>query len=487
MATDDEGIVGDELLSKTGDGGVFSDGYLAENPLEFHLDPDEQPRVVFATDGSGVRTEGPHGRTTHEPASGYRTLVALTSHRVVAVVGGADDGDDLVFTVPLSRIDHVEASAGFRESTVQFWVGDDVWTLPVATTDPGTVETYLSKASQRRIRFERLLGEVEDAIVAAADHCSAGRLQSAETALRQADDALEEARDPLASFPADVPDLEARLGAYRERYRTEVQRLLLERATQARASAIAQWRAEAYEEAIEAYRRARQMCETLLDRGELSPASARRAREVLTSIQRDRRRLAVSPIRAAAACRRSAEAAALPGEAADRWQTAYDRYRLVLELDWGADSDRFAGDAHRVREQLATIAEELLAARSRAAAQHRRAAVRLTTVRAPAAAMDAYADAREHLEAALETARELDPETVPSLRERLETLTRRQALLSESDIETGRPTTRTSGGLPVGTAGPIRPVSHGDRSALVPVRPDERLPVRRRVRSGRRL
>ncbi|ERJ05202.1 hypothetical protein HLRTI_002780, partial [Halorhabdus tiamatea SARL4B] len=293
MATDDEGIVGDELLSKTGSGGLFSDGYLAEKPIEFYLESDEQPRVVFATDGGGVVRDGPDEQATYEPASDYRTLVAATSRRVVLVVGGADDGNDFCQEIPLTRIDHVEATSGLRESTLRFWVGDDVWELSVATTDPETVETYLSTASQRRIRFERLLGEAEDAIVAAADACSAGRLQAAEAALGRADSALEEARDPLDSFPADAPEMDHRFDAYRERYRTEAQRLLLERAEQARADARDQWRAEDYEAAADAYQQAQEVCETVLERGRLSPEAARRIRNILTSIERDRRRLAV--------------------------------------------------------------------------------------------------------------------------------------------------------------------------------------------------
>lgn len=477
MATDDEGIVGDELLSKTGGGGLFSDGYLAEKPIESYLDADEQPRVVFATDGSGVVCDRPDGQTTYEPASNYRTLVAATSHRVVLVVGGADDGSDHFREITLTRIDHVEAASGFRESTVRLWVGDDVWELSVATTDPEAVETYLSTASQRRIRFERLLGEAEDAIVAAADACSAGRLQVAEAALERADSVLAEARDSLDSFPADVPEMDDRFDAYRERYRTEAQRLFLKRAEQARANARDQWRAGDYEAAADAYQQAREVCETVLERRQLSPKAARRIRDVLTSIERDRGRLAVAPIRTAAAFERAAAASALPGEAAARWESAYDRYRQVLELDWGADDDRFVGDADRVRERLAAIAAELLAARSRAAEQHRRAAIRLTTVESPVAAMDASVDARDHLQTAIETARELDPAAVPSLREQLKAVERRVEVLAEGNAETGRQTVRTSGGLPVGDAGPIRPVLEAVHSELVQVRTDERLPA----------
>ena len=353
MTTDDEGIVGDELLSKTGSGGLFSDGYLAEKPIESYLDSDERPRVVFGTDGSGVVRERPQGQTTYEPASDYRTLVAATSHRVVLVVGGADDGSDHFQKIPLTRIDHVEATSGLRDQS----------------------------------------------------------------------------------------------------------------------------RAEDYEAATEAYQRAREICESALERERLSPESARHVRDVFSSIERDRERLAVSPIRVAAAFDRTAAASTLSGEAAERWHLAYDRYRQVLELDWGADDDRFVGDVDRIRKRLATIAAELLAARSRAAALHRRAAIRLTTVQSPVAAMDAYVDARDHLQAAIETARELDPPAAPSLRERHKAVERRIEVLADGDAETGRQTVRTSGGLPVGDAGAIQPVFAGERAAPVPVRTDWLLPA----------
>jgi len=482
MATDDQGIVGEELLTKTGSGGLFNRGYLADQPIESYLDPHEQPRVVFATDGTGVVTEGPQGQTTYEPGSDYRTVVALTTQRVVLVVGGAtDDGGDRLIDIPLTRIDHVASASGFRQSIVRLWIGEDVWELSSETADPETVETYLSKASQRRIRFERLLGEAEDGIVAAGDHLTAGRFPSVEEALDRADRALEEAREPVESFPADARDMEALLAAYRDRYRSEEQRLQLSRIEQNRECGREQCQNEAYERAANAYDRSRAICETLLEREGVASERADRTRDVLTSIERDRTRLAVAPVQTAAAYRRSAEGATLPGDAAERWREAYDRYRQVLELDWGEETDRFAGDADRIRERLTTIAAELLAARSRAAAQHRRAAIRLTTVQATTAAMDAYGDARDHLEAAVETARELDPTAVSSLRERLDLVEQRMTVLAESDAETGRAGTRASGGPPIGTAGPVRLRPVSERPGIVPVRTDESPPAVRRL------
>ncbi|ERJ04604.1 Restriction endonuclease protein, partial [Halorhabdus tiamatea SARL4B] len=60
---------------------------------------------------------------------------------------------------------------------------------------------------------------------------------------------------------------------------------------------------------------------------------------------------------------------------------------------------------------------------------------------------------------------------------RRETVERRIEVLADGDAETGRRSVRTSGGLPVGDVGPIRPLSDAEHSELVPVEFDDQLPA----------
>ncbi|WEL17852.1 Uncharacterized protein SVXHr_1685 [Halorhabdus sp. SVX81] len=477
MTTDDAGIVGEALLTETGSGGLLRDGYLAETPLESHLDSREQPQVVFATDASGVRHESPKGQTTHEPGSGYRTLVALTTHRVVLVVGGAtDDGGDHPVTIPLTDIDHVAASTGFRKSTVRFWIGDHVWEISPETTDAETVETYLSKASQRRIRFERLLGEAEDAIVDAARDLRNGQFESATAALDQAADRFDDVREAVEAFPADVPAMQDRVRATYDRYRKERRRLLLARAERKRERARTAWRGESYERAADTFERAREICEALLDRDELPDEARAQVLTMLSAIDRDLDRLAVAPMQVARVRHRAAVDASLPGEAAEHWRAAFDRYRTVLELDWGRAESRFAGGNNQIKARLATVADELLAARSRAADQHRAAAIRLTRAGASATAREAYAEASEHLQAAIEIARELDPDAVDGLRSQLRVLEGRIERLPAADSESTQAADQRPR-IPTETTTAIRPFAGGDRQEILPVRTHQVLPA----------
>jgi len=473
MATDDEGIVGEELLTKTGSGGLFSSGYLAGEPIESYLDPSEQPRVVFATDGRGIIEESSRGQTTYEPGSDYRTLGALTTRRVVLVVGGgaADDGDRFV-EIDLTEIDHVETDSESRRSVLRMWVGDHVWELSPETTDLQTIETYLSAASQTRIRFDRLLGDARDAIVDVARYIRSGQLESAADALDRADRSLHDASEAAESFPADVPAMSDRLETHRDRYRTEQRRLLLARVEDMRARAREKWRAAAYEQAADRYQRASEACETLLDRGDLPPAVTAELRETRSGIERDLDRLSVAPLEVARTYHRVAMDASLPEDRAERFRTAYERYRTVLELDWGRPNPRFAGETDVIIDRLATIASALLTARSRAAAQHRRVAIRLTRIGATASAGAAYADARDHLEAAIETTRELDPDALEAFRERLQVVEDRIESVPEDD-DRGGSADHVLGDV----ATPIRPLADGEPCDIRPVRTEKVLPA----------
>jgi len=104
---------------------------------------------------------------------------------------------------------------------------------------------------------------------------------------------------------------------------------------------------------------------------------------------------------------------------------ALDRYRTALELDWGADERRFAGEPDQIRERLGEVVEQAVAARRSAATAARDAGDWYVGAEQYEVATEEVADAREQFELALALARDQYPDAVDHLTVELEALEKR--------------------------------------------------------------
>lgn len=422
MTTEHRRVVDEGLLTQTGRGGLFGDGYLGDRPLGAHLGPDEQPRLVFpSTHRGAVRVHG-DAETVYAPGSGYRAIVAITDRRVVIAIGGSDsDGGDQVMDLPLESIDHVEMDTTGRHPNVVLWTGfGTTWTLYPDGLEARDVAKTVENASQAWIRFERLEGDTLNALAEAGRRRAANDFAAANAALKRADETLAEAQETVETFDPSVAEMRHRLARVRRRFRDEQRRVILTRAHAEVERARERWRGEQYERAADHYDRAADIFRTLLDREDLSAETTERIHEQLTDISRDLERLRRAPLACAQAVQRAAERTDAPLEVIDHWRATFERFRTVLALDWGRENPRFYGEKSAIRDRLETAITGLLIARRRAADRCRHHATRLAKADRLSEARDAYEDARQHLRDAIETATEFDPGEVPELRERVE-------------------------------------------------------------------
>jgi hypothetical protein len=98
-----EGEISQQLLSRSGEGGLFSTGYLSETPFYELLRTDEIPHYLFA---SVKKPPDIGGQPQRESLDSYRAITAATSDRILYAVGGSDG--DITGEIKYSDIDQVE-------------------------------------------------------------------------------------------------------------------------------------------------------------------------------------------------------------------------------------------------------------------------------------------------------------------------------------------------------------------------------------------
>ncbi|WP_135663725.1 restriction endonuclease [Halorhabdus rudnickae] len=445
MTADDGGIVDDALLTETGSGGLLGEGYLAERPLETYLDAAEQPRMAFASGHRGIVQETDGTETVHSPGSGYRALLALTGRRAVMVVG---DGDgDRSFEVSFDAVEDVESETGFRRSRVTLRTESGVtWHCYPETVDAEDVASYIETAADAWARFEAHLTKARDAVSAAESARTTEDIETAKEACERAQTALSTARDVQETFDDSVPAMEQRLTSVREAWLEEQQDLVRDRARSHVKRAERRWHEGAYEQAADGYERAQGLLESVLE-GDLPEKMATPVREDLAAIERDLERLGQAPIRRALATERAAERAENPEVAIDHWRDAHEQFRTVLELDWGREQSRFDGESEGIRDHLETAVSGLLTARKHAADQRCQEANRRLEEGQVEAARAAFADAVDHLEAAISTAQQLAPSAVDALCDRLSDVESRIDSLGDDERDSvDDPETEDGGG-----------------------------------------
>jgi hypothetical protein len=103
-----------ELLLDTGEVGFASPAYLNEAPLVKYLDEDETVQYLLWNNTKGVRFESQSDIT---PSEDYRTMVAVTDHRLLIVVGCEEENKE--HSIPYDTILEIDLSTSASNLTVQ--------------------------------------------------------------------------------------------------------------------------------------------------------------------------------------------------------------------------------------------------------------------------------------------------------------------------------------------------------------------------------
>ncbi|NLV12012.1 hypothetical protein [Haloarcula argentinensis] len=429
-----------DALTSTGSGGLFSAGYLHDEPALAAVDDDETPRFALTSRKHGVEIGTSESSETVRPGSNYRMVGVVTDKRVLLLVG--DDDGDRRFAIPHVDIDQVAGDHSLGHGQVTFRrCGETEWRVHCGKQGIVDLTAYLSHASQAWVRVENILDEVKRMLVTATEQRDQGDYEQALATVLEAGDRLDVAGETATEFgpPGDTNALEDRVTTVQERYIATLTEVRRSRARRAVDTGEQHWRENDFEAAYDAYEAARAEYDEILSlptEGVPELADIRTERGRLDTVIED---LEQSPLQTAAAADNEAVAAEDPAVAAEHWAEALEAYRDVLELDWGADERRFAGDPKRVRDRLGTVAENLVTARRTVATDAMEAGDWYADASQPDAALAEYKTAKAAFETALVDARDCYPDATDHLEAELDAveqrLSRAKARLDEEPVD----------------------------------------------------
>ncbi|QCC52790.1 hypothetical protein [Halapricum salinum] len=423
----DQWQVDDELLTETGRGGLFTDGYLEGAPLISYLDQEETPLFVFGSGKRGLTRERSGDTERIVPGSGYRAITAITDRRVQFVVGGGREDGDWDESVRLSDVDRVSVDSGLIREQLTIDANDgSTYHVYLKDVDTDRVVSFLETVSWAWIKVEELLDDARKHLVDASQGEKSRDYDAAKEAVARARRTLDEADGATDDLSSEASSgIHDRIDQVERRYRETKRRVHASRATHLVDEAERHWRDDQFERAYDQFSAAREEYTTILDIYGLDPDKADAMRERIAHVDGNLDHLSKAPLRRAnEACSRARDASTT-AEALEHWGDALELYRRVIELDWGHEQKRFDGDVDLVRDRVVGVVEEILAARRELTDDRVDDAEQLLEHDDYSGARSAYAEAMDNLEAATDLASEFDPDAVPELQERLETLEER--------------------------------------------------------------
>lgn len=453
------GRIDEAVLGSTGRGGLLADGYLRDDPLESYVGNDETPVFVRSNAKKGVSYERLDSGETGSivPGSGYRAFVLVTDTRLLFIIGDNQKGDDgdCSVTVPLSEIELVQSSSGFLSTEVVVTTRTDVrWRFP-CKDDVEEVVAYLEVATEAWKHVESRLDDARKQLVDASQHREDREYDEAMRAIEDASEAIAAARERETSFvPSGVETMDTRIGRTEDRIGEERGRTLRARATHNLDRAERLWREDEYDAAHESFVAAHDDYVSALAVEEAGFEESSSLRKKLARVERNLSSLERAPVERGDLARERAGETDDPAERGDLLERALERYRRALELDWGSDEKRFVANTAEIRERVDAVASELVETRRRLAAGRVQEGDRHRENGRRERAIECYREARDVLEATLETARELVPDATDPLVEHRDAVDRRLADLAPDDGDGSGPGPTDDRSDSDGVAGP---------------------------------
>lgn len=386
-------------------GGGATDEYLREGDLGSYFEGTERPAFVLTNSGGGVVhvTEGE--QQVVEPGPDCAAVAAITDERILFVVGGAEGGDRDV-SIPYADVRGIETESGILKNELRVTVRPgDRYEMPVGSgADLAAVASFVERAIDCWVAVEGRLSEAKNRLSTVEERLEDGDPAAAAEAHREATRLRKEAREVATAFRDGEHAMVRRIDQLETRLRITEIRGHRVRSQQLRQEGDEARENEAYRAALSAYRRARDQCDralALAADGEYHEADAIRAES--ERIDRAIDALRADPLNEArAACERAATAEG--ASAVEAWREALETCHDVHAL-LHRHGETLSGDPATLQVGVEWAASNLRRAhRERAAA----AETRGDDCREddPAAAREAYQQARDHRRAARAVAAE---------------------------------------------------------------------------------
>ena len=418
-----------QVLTESGSARLIGRGLLADRPLATYVEPAETPAYVVRNKKRGVTIERTDdARTADEgtevgtetaltPDSDHSAAVLVTDVRVLFAIGRADG--DRTRSVSLSEVIDARTEDGLLGGALILDTVDGRRVRFPSRGDLSEVREYVDTAAGVWARAGRHLDTAEEALETARTAFEADDGNAALSAVDDSRAALERAREAAASLSGASAAVSERAEAFRSQLAEWERRAHVKLAEQAYERGHGRHEDGEYEAAFDCFDRAdeRYAAALVVDAERPSDDLVKGRRKALAAERDD---LSRAPLkRAEHAVEMASDADDLETEV-EWWERALERYETMRSLDWGRDEQRFAGDRDAVHTQLATVAERLVETQCDRARRTLDA-----TADAPQAATAAAVD---RAASALDEAREVARERVPSA---LETVDELQARLAD--------------------------------------------------------
>ncbi|MFW6436352.1 MAG: hypothetical protein ACOCYZ_01815 [Halococcoides sp.] len=394
---------------------------MGDEPVGTYLDDDEVPLFVLSNGKRGVTRETDDETTTFSPGRGYSTVVAVTDRRLLFVVGGADGDGDWDQSVSLADLEYTRTDQSLFRQTVTIETKDGTrWRFHPTDADLDALVSYLDEAAWRWSRAQDHLETARSALVDASQYQFSEDFEAAAASIAAVERALETAHEIAGAFgPARGRGLQNRIAEVERRCEETTGRVSAARGSHLVETAERAWQDGEFEAAYDAYEEAKAAFERAIDVWDEDGEKVEHLETFNDRIDENLDALSTAPIEGARTLYKRASDADDPETAVVRWERTLERYRTLLEIDWGRDEKRFDVDHDQARARLETIIDELLSAYDRAAT----AAVEEATTAAESGeyvrAHDRFAAGREFLESAIETGREFAPDRIEGFDDRV--------------------------------------------------------------------
>ncbi|AWB27005.1 coiled-coil domain-containing protein [Halococcoides cellulosivorans] len=415
------------LLTETGSGGFFTRGYVGDEPVGTYLEDDEVPLFVLSNGKRGVTRETDDEATTFAPGRGYSTVVVVTDRRLLFVVGdGADDGD-WVQSVSLADLEYTRTDQSLFRQSVTIETKDGTrWRFHPTDADLDALVSYLDEAAWRWSRAQDHLEDARSALVDASQSQFSEEFEAAAASIDAVEQSLATANEIADAFgSARGRGLQNRVAEVERRCEETAGRVSAARGSHLVEEAERAWQDGRFEDAYDGYEGAkaafRRAIEVWNDDGE----KVEHLETLIDRIDENLDALSTAPIEGARTLYKRASDADDPETAVVRWERTLERYRTLLEIDWGRDEKRFDVDHDQAKARLETIIDELLSAYDRAATAAVDEASGAAENGEYVRAHDRFAAGRDFLESAIETGREFAPDRIEGFDDRVAEIDRR--------------------------------------------------------------
>lgn len=394
-------------------------GALADEVLSNIIDDTERVRAAFVSDDGLTRISGEEERHVS-----VTIVMAVTDRRILFVSGDAASGEVGTDAGSLAYDDL--AAVGVEGPTdsplLAMSMANGVrWEFPLPDADPTVVDSvlrHLRWVGQLRARLVACRNDVELAAGEIRDHAAEMNWMAAEETYDEVRSQLDQLitavqwTEPIDDdvIAPELTEIErtlerayARVFIERAQSQLELGRQLVENGDYEQAQPVLR---TAYGQ----YERAQGRADAVKRADDFQFGEHRELLHDLDRLEWDIETVAAEPIRQAHEAKIMATNTDDPATALEHWETAFQRYGDVLELELGTEDRHFTGNRQKVRQELRNAADQLIDRHRRLAREKWEEVRDAKEADETKVALRACAVARDHIGRAGELASDFQPD-----------------------------------------------------------------------------